>query len=389
MLRIDVLAHQKAASLPGSGLILQADRTAWAKALALLPDSISSDANSQFANPKLASALLSFLQHRCKDLSVQRLSEAQYLELLNEDLNPKRVATYLSRVNKIIIQREDNPYHSGFHSRSEVPRRLQTILQNLSDQELKAGSLGLNFSRGILFAAAPTHDLFHAGVGYAQRLTPGLNISNEERAVLRMVELAFDAGFNPLQVFEMQRVILPTSFYQKPSQLGTDKDPQAQIKYLNHTELPAASFPKAHLERDYDPDKPGFEPSRKMAQVLALADVCVTLGSLEQWIDRSLMYYIEVKVGQGNYPTSVQQFVQDELNFLNEHLTQRLEACRTFLSKDFYSWQVATMNEFAERLFGALRHPKSADGILLADAVTQLQHHQISSGPNLDGLMDF
>ena len=376
------------AALPGFGVVTQDQRSDWAGALAMLPPSISNDPNSQFCNPNLAAALSSFLKQHCDTLGVKQISESQYLELLEDGISPKRVAAFLSRINRTLALREDNPYHGGFHSRSEVPQRLQTILQNISQSEIDQGTLGRDFSRAILYAAAPTHDLFHAGVGYAQRLTPGLNISNEERAVMRMVEIAFDAGFNPVQVFEMQRVILPTCFFQKPEQLGLTKSPLERVPYLQLEGLPASSFPKLFLAREYDPDISAFSPTRKMAQILALADVCVTLGSMENWIDRSLAYYIEVKVGQGNFPTTIQDLVQDELQFLTEHVASRLEACKEFISRDFYSDQMHTINSYAERLVLALRYPDSDDGKMLGAALFTLTNFKVTSGPILAGLMD-
>ena len=383
------LLSEQAARLPGFGVVTPADRCAWASALEMLPSSIARDPNSQFCNPKLATILEDFLKQHCLELKVPRLSEQQYVELLEQDLKPQRVAAYLSRINTIIQLREDNPYHGGYHSRSEVPQRIQTILKNLNQDEIVKGSLAKAFSRAILFAAAPTHDLFHAGVGYAQRLTPGINISNEERAVIKMVDIAFDAGLNALQILEMQRIILPTSFYQKANQLGINRPFPERIKYLTLDGLPEHTFSKAVLAREYDPDVSAFAPTKKMAQVLALADVCVTLGSFEKWIDRSVAYYIEVKVGQGNYPRSVQELIVVENQFLHEHLNKRLQACRPFLNRDFYNTLAAAGLEFSQRLESAGKNPNSSDGKLLADAVDKIANYHVTSGPNLEGLLDF
>lgn len=379
----------ESANLPGSGLINDVDRDNWRKFLNLLPESIANDPNSSFCNPKLFPLLNEFVLQQCLELGTPRLNEAQYLELLNRDISPKKVANYLTSLGDQLAQSDKNAYHNGYHSKIEVPQRLQILQKNLSQNELVHGTLALNYSKAIMALSAPTHDLGHVGVGYAQRITPGLNISNEERSVVLMTDPALAAGLNPIQVFEMQRVILPTSFFQKPTQLGLDKDPNAQFEYLSFDLTKPKSFPKAQIAREYDPDASALVATRKMAQLLALADVCVTLGSFEQWIERSSNYYLEVRAAKGCVPTSFEEFVKNEMQFLNAHVMLRLNACKDFLKPEFIKSQTEAIKVFSQRLQSVLEKSDNADFKLMSSAYNKICNSILNSTPRLEGLLEF
>lgn len=383
---------------PGSGLITPDQHADWQKVLSLLPENVASDPSSQFCNPALAKPLAEYLETLLKQDGGTRVSEGAYERMMVDGLNGDKVRDFLISMRKELALREENPYHGDYHSLREVPQRVQTILKNL-----KEGVLEDPAYKGLLMSASPAHDLLHAGTGYAQRMTPGLNLSNEERAVIHIVDHAIQAGFNPIQILELQRIVLPTSFFQKPNQLGLDKDPDARQPYLKGPQYDLTkidngiwgtdNLAKSILARDYDSDAAQNTTSRQMAQIMALGDVLVTMGSFEEWTNMAGKLFLEARIGQGFFPSDPQSFAKAQAGFVRGHVLDRLEACAPYLKDSFVEEHRAKIEEYAQRLekagaaFGPDQpEPTEQDSIFLKRVVTSYMTAEIPQFPKLEGL---
>jgi hypothetical protein len=367
---------------PGFGIVKTEDRSSWNAVLKMLPSEIAQDPSAQFINPALTSALEKYLTEQAAMHGVETLSLEQYQTLAQEKLGHKKIKTFLTTMNELLKEREENPYHGGYHSRVEVPQRVQDVTKNLSSALSKEDF-------GILMCAAAAHDLMHAATGYAQRLTPGLNISNEERAVIHATQFALEAGFNPVHALQLQLLILPTSFFQKPEQLGLAQNPDATVPLINEVDLSNFSFDgtvwnqqdktvkKECFARTYDPDASKDPHTKLMAQVLTLADILVTYGvtdntrdaAFRSWIETAGNLFLEARHGQGYFPPTVEAFASAQSDFIKTHTRARLDALKPHLKEEFYNEHIKRIETFAQRLQDAVNNTTSEDGILLAKTV--------------------
>lgn len=383
---------------PGFGVVTNQHVSDWKAVLAMLPKEITEDPSAQFINPTLAAALKTYLSLETEKHGLTKLSHEQYQTLAQAPLGHEKITTFLNTMNELLKEREDNPYHGGYHSRIEVPQRVQAVAQHLSLPLSKEDF-------GTLMCAAVAHDLMHAATGYAQRLTPGLNISNEERAVIHATQFALEAGFDPVRALQLQLLILPTSFFQKPEQLGLEKNPDAAVPLIDKVDLSNYSFDgtvwnqqdktvkKECFARAYDPDASKDPQTKLMAQILALGDILVTQGVNEntpdtiftKWIEAAGNLFLEARFGQGYYPPTVEAFADAQASFVTTHTRARLDALKPNLTEDFYNMHLERIETFAQRLKDAVTDAETDDGRLLKDTV----NHYLTctpTPPKVEGL---
>lgn len=383
------LSTDLAANSPGSGLIKNQHQFRWIDVIAKLPEAVAGDPSARFPNPALIDTLEDFIKKACEIRGAPNLSYEHYQQLASAPVTQTMIDDLTARIEKLHTQRPENPYHSLQHTLSEVPDRLLLLYMNLKDPSYFTGNEKL-----VGVAAAKGHDLLHAGVGYAQRLTLKLNISNEERACIWLAKIALEVGFNAVQVLEMQRQILPTAFFQKPAELKIAEDPNATFKVIGDSE---ATIPKARVARDYFPDLPTDTKAQKSAQFLALADVLVTTKSFEEWTKTAGLLFLEAKIGSGFFPPSPLEFSKAQSGFICNHVKNRLEAAADILSEEFVSQHLQLINQYSKRLLlagqiceGDLSRntPHSAaDSKLLAHTVAMYLNAELPP-PNAD-FLDF